>query len=135
VRETGPPREGVDRPRARRWPGSARLTGARSTVTDATSEYRADQDVLQHFVDARCTTGAGQRVKGSALYASYKQWAEIAGEFITSERDFSNAMTDRGYSRYRTKIERGWEGIGLTAESEMVDDSLGDFSDAAEAFD
>ena len=58
---------------------SAKLTGAMSTVTDATSEYRADQDVLQHFVDARCTTGAGQRVKGSALYASYKQWAEIAG--------------------------------------------------------
>jgi phage/plasmid-associated DNA primase len=111
------------------------LTGARSTVTDATSEYRADQDVLQHFVDARCTTGAGQRVKGSALYASYKQWAEIAGEFIMSERDFSNAMTDRGYSRYRTNTERGWEGISLTAESEMVDDSLGDFSDAAEAFD
>jgi phage/plasmid-associated DNA primase len=66
------------------------LTGARSTVTDATSEYRADQDVLQHFVD-----GAGQRVKGAALYASYKQWAEIAGEFIMSERDFSNAMIDR----------------------------------------
>ena len=52
-----------------------------------------------------------------------------------SERDFSNAMTDRGYSRYRTNCERGWEGIALTAESEMVDDSMGDFSDAAEAFD
>jgi hypothetical protein len=44
-------------------------------------------------------------------------------------------MIDRGYSRYRTKIERGWEGIALTAESEMVDDSLGDFSDDSESFD
>jgi putative DNA primase/helicase len=96
------------------------------TVTDATSEYRADQDVLQHFVDARCKTGAGQRVKGAALYASYKQWAEIAGEFIMSDRDFGNAMSDRGYHRYHTKSERGWDGIALTAESEMVDDSIDD---------
>lgn len=86
------------------------------TVTDATSEYRADQDVLQHFIDARCKAAVGERVKGSSLYSSYKLWAELAGEFIMSERDFSNAMSDRGYSRYRTSSERGWEGIALTAE-------------------
>jgi len=86
------------------------------TVTDATSEYRADQDVLQHFLDARCKTGVGERVKGSSLYASYKLWAEISGEFIMSERDFGNAMSDRGYTRFRTSNERGWEGIALIAE-------------------
>jgi hypothetical protein len=32
-------------------------------------------------------------------------------------------------------VSWSWEEIALTAESEMVDDSLGDFSDAAEAFD
>jgi len=106
-----------------------------NTVTDATSEYRADQDVLQHFVDARCKTGASQRVKGSALYASYKQWAEIAGEFIMSERDFGNAMSDRGYTRYHTKSERGWDGIALTAEDETVDETLEDSSELAEALD
>jgi P4 family phage/plasmid primase-like protien len=106
------------------------------TVTDATSEYRADQDVLQHFVDARCKTGVGVRVKGSALYASYKQWAEIAGEFIMSDRDFGNAMSDRGYTRYHTKSERGWEGIALTAaDDETVDETLEDSSEVAEALD
>jgi putative DNA primase/helicase len=114
----------------------ARSTGARSTVTDATSEYRADQDVLQHFVDARCKTGASQRVKGSALYASYKQWAEIAGEFIMSDRDFGNAMSDRGYSRYHTKVERGWDGIALTAaDDETVDETMEDSREVAEALD
>jgi P4 family phage/plasmid primase-like protien len=86
------------------------------TVTEATSEYRADQDVLQHFIDARCKTGVGERVKSSSLYADYKLWADVAGEFVMSERDFGNAMTDRGYSRYRTSRERGWEGIALTTE-------------------
>ena len=52
------------------------------TVTEATSEYRADQDVLQHFIDALCTTGAGKRARGSALYAAYKLWAETAGEYV-----------------------------------------------------
>jgi putative DNA primase/helicase len=87
-------------------------------VTDATTEYRADQDVLQHFIDAVCTTGAEKRTKGSALYAAYKQWAETAGEFVMSGRDFSNAMSDRGYSRYHTKSERGWQGIALVVVEE-----------------
>ena len=52
-----------------------------------------------------------------------------------SERDFSNAMTDRGYTRYRTKSERGWEGIALTAESEMVDDSMDDPNELEEVLD
>lgn len=88
------------------------------TVTAATSEYRADQDVLQHFIDARCTTGTEKRAKGSVLYAAYKVWAETTGEFVISERDFGNAMSDRGYSRYRKKNERGWAGIALTAAEE-----------------
>jgi P4 family phage/plasmid primase-like protien len=102
------------------------------TVTDATSEYRADQDVLQHFIDARCKTGVGERVKGSSLYGSYKLWAELAGEFIMSERDFGNAMSDRGYSRYRKSSERGWEGIALTTEEPEKSEYL---SETQSAFD
>jgi putative DNA primase/helicase len=99
-----------------------------NAVTVATSEYRADQDVLQHFIDALCTTGAEKRTKGSKLYAAYKQWAETAGEFVLSERDFGNAMSDRGYPRYRTKSERGWDGIGLAAAEE---EKPGDLSEEA----
>ncbi len=94
------------------------------TVTAATSEYRADQDVLQHFIDARCTTGAEKRAKGSVLYAAYKMWAEASGEFIMSERDFANAMSDRGFPRYRIKSERGWGGIALTTAGEEKPDDL-----------
>lgn len=52
-----------------------------------------------------------------------------------SERDFNNAMTDRGYTRYRTNSERGWEGIAITAESATVDETLEDSSEVAEALD
>lgn len=76
-----------------------------------------------------------QRVKGSALCASYKQWAELAGERIMSERDFGSAMSDRGYHRYHTKSERGWDGIALTAEDATVDETLEDSSEVAEALD
>ena len=93
---------------------------------DATSEYRADQDVLQHFIDALCTTGMGKRTKGSALYAVYKLWAETAGEFVLSDRDFGNAMSDRGYSRYHTNCERGWDGIALAAAEEEKPGDLGE---------
>ena len=96
------------------------------TVTEATSEYRADQDVLQHFIDALCTTGTGRRTKGSSLYAAYKLWAEAAGEFIMSDRDFGNAMSDRGYSRYHTNSERGWDGIALAAAEEEKPGDLGE---------
>ena len=96
------------------------------TVMDATSEYRADQDVLQHFIDALCTTGTGKRTKGSALYAAYKLWAETAGEFVMSDRDFGNAMSDRGYSRYHTNSERGWDGIALAAAEEEKPGDLGE---------
>ena len=94
------------------------------TVTAATSEYCADQDVLQHLLDACCQTGTGVRVKGSLLYGAYKKWA---GEFVASERDFANAMSDRGYSRYRTNSERGWEGIALHVAEEAKEEEPSEY--------
>ena len=46
-----------------------------------------------------------------------------------------SAPSTRRSSDARFRVSWSWEEIALTAESEMVDDSLGDFSDAAEAFD
>ena len=38
---------------------------------------------------------------------------------LAADRDFGTAMSDRGYTRYHTNRERGWEGIArATAEEE-----------------
>jgi len=50
-----------------------------AAVKDATKEYRADQDVIGHFLEARCVEKAGLESSARLLYTEYKQWAEQTG--------------------------------------------------------
>lgn len=87
------------------------------TVNAATEEYRESQDVLAHFLDAKVSAAADAEVRASELYAVYKHWAEESGEFHMTERDFSSALADRGFSKRRigTRAEKPagvyWRGV------------------------
>jgi putative DNA primase/helicase len=53
-----------------------------------------------------------------ALFASWRDWAEKAGEFVGGQKAFSQKLIDRGFTRRRSGKARGFDGIGLewTAE-------------------
>jgi putative DNA primase/helicase len=87
------------------------------SVNAATSEYRQSQDVLTHFLEAKCEMVPDAEERASALYAVYREWTEATGEFRLSERDFSSALGDRGFVKRRvgarTEKPSGiyWKGI------------------------
>jgi putative DNA primase/helicase len=87
-------------------------------VKNATKEYRADQDVIGHFLDARCTKEAGLESPARELYQAYKQWAEQTGEWVLNERVFSNVLAERGFKKVRQCAGNVWKGIA-TLPGEM----------------
>jgi putative DNA primase/helicase len=82
-----------------------------AVVKDATKEYRADQDVIGHFLDARCAKEAGLESPARELYQAYKQWAEQTGEWVMNERFFSNALSEREFKKVRQCDGMVWKGI------------------------
>ena len=48
------------------------------------------------------------------LFNDWKQWAEASGEFIGSQRRFSDLLLTRGLEKWRnTAGVRGFQGVGL----------------------
>lgn len=88
-------------------------------VTAATTEYRAEMDVLLDFLSDCCAIGSDKSAFSKDLYDAYKEWAEAQG--ITekdrerlSQRSFGLALTERGFRRGRsTHGAHCWRGIGL----------------------
>ena len=76
-------------------------TGLRvpAEVVAATADYRAEQDLLGAFLQERCVSGAGLRVKASELSAAYEAWCKAEGIEKKGSREFGKAMTERGFER------------------------------------
>lgn len=86
--------------------------GTPEAVTTATSEYRAEMDVLATFLADRCTIGQDHRCTAKELYASYTTWAEENGEKVVSQRAFGLRLAERGFINARaTGGSRLWAGL------------------------
>jgi phage/plasmid-associated DNA primase len=84
-------------------------------VQEATLKYRQDEDVLARFFAENCKIIPGEdvvRVKSSALYTAYREWADRSGETPVSQRRFGESMTERGFKRL-TNNGIWYLGIGL----------------------
>jgi putative DNA primase/helicase len=72
-------------------------------VKAATDEYLS---VIQQWIDECCTLDRSKASHTSALFASFKAWAELRGEFVPTQRSFIGTLGDRGYRQ-----KRDWTGI------------------------
>jgi putative DNA primase/helicase len=57
-----------------------------SAVLDATAAYLEAEDAIGAWIDERCDRGAGDWTSLSALYASWSDWADKAGEVAGSQK-------------------------------------------------
>jgi putative DNA primase/helicase len=90
----------------------------------ATADYRAEQDILGHFLEECCQQHRDLRTRASDLYARYQKWAKDSGEDAVSQRAFGLALKERGFKQYRTEYGRGWLGLALIDENTVVVDGL-----------
>jgi putative DNA primase/helicase len=87
--------------------------GKPKAVSDATKEYRSEQDVLGIFIAERCTLGAEVRESASNLYAAYSSWCDQSGERAVSKRNFGLMLAERPGLRAIQNNGRFWGGIKL----------------------
>jgi putative DNA primase/helicase len=85
-------------------------------VVDATKEYLEAEDALAAWMKECCVLHGTLHTGSSALFASWKVWAEAAGETAGSQKRFSQALKARGFQDRRLSNDTaGLLGIGLKA--------------------
>ncbi|MCA3562350.1 MAG: hypothetical protein IOC82_15100 [Aestuariivirga sp.] len=90
-------------------------TGLRppQAVLDATATYLEAEDAFAAWIEECCEVDSIAWESSSALYGSWRVWAETAGEFVGSAKRFGQALETRGYLPMRTKAARGYGGLRL----------------------
>lgn len=87
-------------------------------VQAATEEYFEAEDALGRWIDERCVREPNAKSLTAELFSDWKQWAEASGEFIGSQRRFSDLLITRGIEKWRNSAGvRGFQGIGLKYQS------------------
>ncbi len=83
-------------------------------VREATDDYLKAEDSLAAWLE-KCTEPASDWAFESSadLFASWKVWADKAGEEVGSRKRFAETLQSRGYAPKRTENARGFEGIRL----------------------
>ena len=70
-------------------------------VRAATDEYLAAEDGLAIWLDERCDEERNAQETTADLFASWKRWAEQAGEYIGSKKRFTQNLASRGFEAAR----------------------------------
>jgi putative DNA primase/helicase len=83
-------------------------------VLDATDEYFEAEDALGRWLEERCMRVPSAKSLTTELFNDWKQWAEAAGEFVGTQRRFSDLLLARGLEKWRNSSGlRGYQGVGL----------------------
>ncbi len=70
-----------------------------AAVRTATDDYISTEDALGDWLAECCETGSGLSASTRQLYQSYVQWMHGKGERLPIERQFVQALTDRGFTK------------------------------------
>jgi putative DNA primase/helicase len=88
---------------------------APATVRSATADYFTAEDALGQWLADCCVTGRQYWTSGAALFGRWREWCERSGEYIGSQKRFSQALQARGlqpgFSGHSKT--RGFAGIAL----------------------
>jgi putative DNA primase/helicase len=84
-------------------------------VTGATTEYRAEQDILGDFIADMCDVVADDVESAKNLYDAYRRWCDGNGERPETQKQFGIALAERGFEPTRTRTERQYKGLKLRA--------------------
>jgi putative DNA primase/helicase len=84
------------------------------SVTDATSAYRREMDIIGNWLDDRCELRPGVRETPKALYDDYVSYCETTGETPIKQRTFGMKLTARGCGEEKSNNVRYRTGIRLS---------------------
>jgi putative DNA primase/helicase len=85
--------------------------GAPEAVTNATNAYFAGEDGYADWIADRCDIVRGQWARSSKLFASWKDWAEKAGQHAGDNKRFREEMERLGYPHKHDKTGNFFVGL------------------------
>jgi putative DNA primase/helicase len=92
-----------------------------TSVTEATADYFAEQDLYAQWLDEACDVEPDNPYKWATtgdLFASWAAYAKAAGEDPGTKKGFAPAMRRKGFKPHRCKSARGWSGIRLRLDQQ-----------------
>ena len=84
---------------------------APATVRRATDDYFESEDAIGAWIEDRCERRLDSWELTKTLFASWKEWAETAGEHTGTRKRFVQALENRGFRCQRRHDGRGIEGL------------------------
>jgi len=87
-------------------------------VTAATGSYFEAEDAISAWIDERCLRRSDAWESSSKLFASWKDWADKAGEPAGSMKRFVQCLENRGFKWRRQATGRGFDGLALLLPGE-----------------
>jgi putative DNA primase/helicase len=91
-----------------------------AAVRNATAEYLASEDAVSQWMDECCCIDKTYSERSSHLFASWKAWADQAGEFAGKQSQFIQTLKDRGFVYGHAAASRRaiFRGIALRPDQE-----------------
>ncbi|WP_291432368.1 phage/plasmid primase, P4 family [Deinococcus sp.] len=103
----------------RLWLNSGYDLGESAVVQAATAGYWKDQNPYERFAAARLMFGDGLEITSGRLKVMFEEW--VAENAIRSREaklaDLHAFLRSAGCKPYRTKLERGWDGVSEAGDS------------------
>ena len=84
-----------------------------AAVMAATEDYFEAEDALGRWLGEACEKASAAWSGSSALFASWKSWAEANGEYPGSMKRFSENLGNRGFEKHDTNKARGYRGLAI----------------------
>lgn len=87
------------------------------TIALATSEYLAQQDDVQLWIDEKLQPNPRAEVTAKSLFTDWKGWQEVRGGWAGSERALNEKLRDKNFKCRKTKVGVVFEGIEFSYAS------------------
>lgn len=87
-------------------------------VSQATDEYREDQDVLGDFILEICEIGPGYQCTATEIYQAYTQWCAFNDEKAWKQKSFGMAMGER-FKKTRDRKRKIYQGVKVREQSNI----------------
>ena len=88
---------------------------APAAVTSATAAYLEAEDAVAAWLKERCEEPSDAVERSNALFASWKDWAEKAGEPVGSQKKLSQKLEDRGFKKSHDRHGSCFAGLRVRA--------------------
>lgn len=82
-------------------------------VLTATAEYLEAEDAISTWIEERCQRDPNAWTSRGDLFASWRGWAEGAGEFVGSQKRFLQSLEAHGFQPLRKNNGRGFVGLSI----------------------